>query len=94
MEIIVTYDVPSMHVALKKALVGIGYQDHFFWPDNGVNKKVHLPNTTLYHKSKSPKDARQDVVNACNQLNIELERCIATQLGPEWSASWGKPFGT
>ncbi len=94
MTIIVTYDVPSQHVSLKKALFAIGYQDYFLFPFNGINRKVFLPNTTVYHPSKSATQGRADVLNACKILNIELERCIATQLGPEWSAEWGKPFGS
>ena len=41
---------------------------------------------------KTAKNGRDDVQSFCNALKIELERCIATQWGPDWAAIWGKPI--
>ncbi|HVT85197.1 MAG TPA: hypothetical protein VHD35_08325 [Chitinophagaceae bacterium] len=88
MGVIVTYDVPSKHVELKKTLFALGYTDRIVH-QNGY---IYLPNTTVYHHNKSASQARDNVQSICNQLNIELERCIATQWGPDWAAIHGKPF--
>jgi hypothetical protein len=88
MAIIITYDVPSKHVDLKAAMKKQGYVDQI--PHDG--KSIYLPNTTLYHPTKKAEQAREDVKQACVQLNVKLERCVSTQSGPDWSAIWGEPF--
>lgn len=95
MAIIVTYDVPSKHIELKKALFALNYQDRIPHKDsNGILRNIFLPNTTLYHASKNAEQARKDVQNICSALNIKLERCVATQWGLDWSAIWGEPFAS
>ena len=95
MPVIVTYDVPSKHIELKKSLTAWNYQDRIQHKDSAGNlKNIFLPNTTLYHNSKNAEQARKDVQNACSVLGIKLERCVATQWGPDWAASWGGPFGS
>lgn len=88
MAIIVTYDVPSKHAELKKALLVLGYTDQILHS----GKIIYLPNTTLYHNSKNAGEARDEVSQACAQLSIKLERCIATQWGSDWAAIYGEPF--
>lgn len=95
MAIIVTYDVPEKHIALKKALFQQGYTDKIIHRDeNGKDKYIYLPNTTVYHSTKDAKQGRDDVQANCNGLNIKLERCISTQWGPNWAAIYGEPFGS
>jgi hypothetical protein len=54
MSTIVTYDVPSKHIELKKALIALKYQDRTQHKDsNGNLKNIYLPNTTLYHASNN-----------------------------------------
>jgi len=88
MATIVTYDVPTKHVELKKTLFQLGYKDQI--PDSTC-KIIYLPNTTLYHETKTSEQVRNDVKNACTVLHIELERCIATAW-TNWAAMCGKPF--
>ena len=93
MPIIVTYDVPARHVELKKCLFEKGYQDYIMHLDSkGVSRKIYLPNTTVYHPSKTAQEGRDDVQSCCKDLGIDLERCVAT-VWSNWSAVWGKPFG-
>ena len=92
MGIVITYDVPSKHVDLKKSLFSKGYQDYIIHPDNGVNRKIFLPNTTVYHPSKTAAQGLADIQASCTALGIKLERCIVTQWGPDWTAVWGEPF--
>lgn len=89
MPIIVTYDVPKEHTPLKQSLFKLGYSDKIVHVDEkGVNRYIYLPNTTLYHPTKTAEQARIDVQTACKNLNIELERCVST-LWTGWAAIWG-----
>ncbi len=47
---------------------------------------------SLYHSSKTALQAREDVQAVCRKLQINLERCIATQWGPDWAAICGEDF--
>lgn len=94
MAIIATYDVPSKHVELKKALFAKGYTETILHKDDkGVPKKIYLPNTTLYHASKTAKQAVNEIEAECKALKIDLERCVAT-IWQDWAAIWGEPFGS
>jgi hypothetical protein len=93
MAVIITYDVPSRHVELKARLFAIGYQDNIKpGQEEKANHTVYLPNTTLYHPTKTPDQALSDVRNACSYLVIKLERCISTRLSHDWMAIYGEPF--
>ncbi len=72
---IITYDVSSGHTELKAALKKIGYKDEI----PGVKcKTIYFPNTTLFHSSKTPSTALEDMQGVSKNLGIELERCVAT----------------
>ena len=88
MAIIITYDVPSRHVQLKQAMFNMGYTDRIAHN----NRYIYLPNTTVYHGNKTSEQALNDLQVICGQLNIDLERCVSTQWGPDWAAIWGRPF--
>lgn len=90
MAIIITYDIPSEHVAFKKAMFALGYKDRIA----GTNcTTIYFPNTTLYHATKSAKSAKDDAEVTCTALKVNLERCVATQWGPDdWYAICGEPF--
>jgi len=85
---IVTYDVPEKHREVKKALFALDYKDQVA----GVSCKIiYFPNTTVYHSTKTPKEARTDVQAICTKLEIDLERCVAT-IWDDWSAICGEDF--
>ena len=90
MATIVTYDVPTKHTELKKILLELGYKDQI--PGVQNCKIIYLPNTTFYHSSKTALQAREDVQAVCKKLQVNLERCIATQWGPDWAAICGEDF--
>lgn len=92
MAIIVTYDLPAKHIELKKMLFAKGYLDKVPHIQDGVQKYIHLPNTTVYHSGKTAKDGREDLQSCTIALNIKLERCISTQWGPDWAAIFGSPL--
>ena len=89
MAIIVTYDIPSKHVEFKKQMILLGYKDQI--PGEKC-KTIYFPNTTLYHATKSAEEAREDAQSVSNNLGIALERCVATQWGPNWAVVCGEPF--
>ena len=94
MAILITYDVPSKHTELKKTLFSMGYVETIPYKDeSGKVKTIYLPNTTVYHASKTAQQGRDDLETVCSNLNIKLERLIATQWGPNWAAIYGEPFG-
>jgi hypothetical protein len=78
---IVTYDVPEKHGELKDELFTLGYLDQIPGTKCEI---IYLPYTTLYHETKTPKEAVKDVRNICKSLKIKLERCVATI----WSQSF------
>lgn len=93
MAIIVTYDVPDKHRELKKALFALEYKDRIpYKDDKGVERTIFLPNTTVYHTSKTAEQGREDVKSICTNLGVKLERCVATQWGPQWAAIYGEAF--
>lgn len=85
---IVTYDVPEKHVELKKAMFKLGYKEEIA---GNTCEVIYFPNTTLYHESKNPKQAKMDVQTTCIQLNVDLERCVAT-IWDDWSVICGEPY--
>ncbi len=88
MAVIVTYDVPSKHTELKTALKQLGYVDQI----PGVTCKIiYFPNTTLFHKTKTSLQAREDVQSICTNLGVKLERCVAT-IWDDWAAICGEDF--
>jgi hypothetical protein len=87
MGIIITYDVPSKHVELKKEMFSRGYKDRIS-EDSGT---IYLPNTTLYHPGKTSSQARDEMILISKNIGINLERCVATNW-ESWAAIWGEPF--
>jgi len=92
MAIIVTYDIPTRHVDLKKLLFDKGYTDKIQHFQDGAYKKIYLPNTTVYHATKTASEGRDDLQTCTTALQVKLERCISTQWGPNWAAIYGGPF--
>lgn len=88
MAIIVTYDIPSKHPEFKKAVFELGYSAT---TKDSENRTINLPNTTLYHATKTSGEALDDTRNLCARLGIRLERCVSI-LWSGWSAIFGEPF--
>lgn len=86
---VVTYDIPSKHVDFKKLMFQMGYKDQIVHTNSKI---IYFPNTTLYHATKGAEEARDDAKNVADKLGVYLERCIATQWGPNWAAIYGEPF--
>lgn len=89
MAIIITYDIPDKHREFKEKMAILGYTSTF---KDSTNRIVYLPNTTLYHSTKTASEALGDVQTTAAALKQQLERCIGTQLGPDWRGIYGSPF--
>ena len=89
MESIITYDISDKHTEFKNEMKKLGYQDKIKW--DGNDSWIYLPNTTLYHPTKTPVEAKVDAKKIKNDLKIDLERCIAT-IWENWSAICGESF--
>ncbi|MCS3556935.1 MULTISPECIES: hypothetical protein [unclassified Sphingobacterium] len=89
MAIIITYDIPSKHPEFKEKMFLLGYKESI--PNNNCGT-LYFPNTTLYHATKTATSAKDDAQSIATQLGITLDRCISTQIGPDWNGVCGKPF--
>lgn len=74
--ILVSYDVNKLHVDVKNAMKLLGYLEQW----NYTNEKKHyLPNTTLWHSSKSSNQGITDLKTVCLKLGVTLEKAIAVK---------------
>lgn len=89
METIITYDISDKHTEFKTEMKKLGYKDKI----KGIKncEWIFLPNTTLFHPAKELTESRDDAKMVCKNLNIELERFIATDCG-SWAAICGSSF--
>lgn len=91
METIITYDISGKHVEFKNEMKKLGYQDKI--KTDGNCKVIYLPNTTLYHPTKTPMETRDEAKSICDRLNVRFERCFATTWNRNnWAALCGDPF--
>lgn len=86
---IVTYDIPNKHKEVKAAMFKKGYKDQIPGTDNCT--VIYFPNTTLYHATKTPSETRDEMRDVCKDLQVNLERCIATKW-EGWAAICGEDF--
>ncbi|XCF04804.1 hypothetical protein ABI125_08685 [Tamlana crocina] len=89
MAIIITYDINKKHTEFKTEMATLGYKDQI--PGTVNCKIIYFPNTTLYHKTKSSSEARDDAQTISKKLNIDLERCVAS-IWENWAAICGSDF--
>lgn len=76
-KVLISYDVSAKNPEVKAALIALGYHESFKF--SLASKVYQLPNTTLWHKSKSSDQAMSDMKNVCITLNVKLEKAIAVR---------------
>lgn len=85
MAIIITYDLSGAQTEVKNSMKKMGYGITFVAVDNSVEppKKttVNLPETTLYHKTKTVTQGKNDLLKAAKEHNVTVRRCVSNQLG-------------
>ena len=74
--ILLSYDVNKDHNAVKSTLKAKGYNETWNY---GSGPSYTLPNTTLWHSSKSSDQAIADIKNVCNTLRVTLEKAVAVR---------------
>ena len=72
---LISYDVSAKNPEVKAALKALSYHDYF--TQDGKNH--YLPNTTLWHKTKSSDQALADMKKVCADLKVTLEKAVAVK---------------
>jgi hypothetical protein len=75
--VLLSYDVNKSHTLVKEALEKLGYLDYFM--NTNDHKIYQLPNTTMWHKSKSSDQAMNDIKSVCRNLQVTLEKAVAVK---------------
>lgn len=75
--IVISYDVNRSHIEVKNAFQGMGYFDYFTL--DGSNYRYQLPNTTLWHPSKSSDQGMIDMQAVCRGLGVTLEKALSVK---------------
>ena len=75
--VLMSYDVNKSHTLVKTALENMGYHDNFKYSND---PKVYLlPNTTVWHLTKSSDQAINDLKLVCRNLQVTLEKVVAVK---------------
>ncbi|SEB04519.1 hypothetical protein SAMN05443667_116117 [Flavobacterium gillisiae] len=76
-KVLISYDVSAKNPEVKAALLGLNYYDNF---KLGAHAKIHhLPDTTLWHNTKSSGQAMSDMKKVCSDLKVTLEKALAVK---------------
>jgi len=75
--VLISYDINKLHSSVKAALENLGYYDYFKIEND--TKKYLLPNTTLWHPTKSSDQAISDLKSVCRNLQVALEKAVAVK---------------
>lgn len=75
--ILISYDVSDKNKEVKDALIALGYRES--WKNTETAKIYHLPNTTLWHQSKSSNQGLADMQSVCTNLKVKLEKAVSVK---------------
>jgi len=75
--ILISYDVSDKNPEVKTALIALGYVKT--WKNTGAPKVYTLPNTTLWHPSKSSNQGLIDMQSVCTRLKVTLEKAVSVK---------------
>ncbi len=75
--VLISYDIDKLHSQVKLELQTLGYYDSF--KNDGDPKLYNLPNTTMWHKSKSSDQAMADLKRICFSLGVKIEKAVAVK---------------
>lgn len=73
--VLISYDVNTKNPEVKAALLRLNYYEAF----NQGGKNYNLPNTTLFHQSKTSDQAMADMKKVCRDLNVTLEKAVSVK---------------
>ena len=76
--VLISYDIDKLHTQVKTDLEKLGYFDNFFLSHD--TKKIYpLPNTTMWHPSKSSDQAMSDLKSVCKSNNVKLDKAVSVK---------------
>lgn len=75
--VLISYDIDKLHTQVKTEMKSLGYYDYFTL--NNSTYIYDLPNTALWHQTKSSRDAINDLKRICNNLGAKLEKAVAVR---------------
>lgn len=75
--VLLSYDIDKLHTQVKTALEELGYFDTFKLQNNP--KVYQLPNTTVWHPTKSSDQAISDLKTICNNNGVKLDKAVAVK---------------
>lgn len=87
MAVLLTYDVDSKHVEVKNRLIAnYGYAKTIqgYRQSDGKAAETDLPNTTVYHSSKTASDASTDIITVAQYCGATLEKYAAFEVTGTW----------
>jgi len=76
-KVLMSYDIDKSHTQVKTDLEVLGYLERF--KHNNDPKIYTLPNTTLWHPTKSSNQAMIDLKMVCTKLKVTLEKVITVK---------------
>lgn len=74
-KVLISYDVSAKNPEVKAALIALNYYESFTL--GNATKVYYLPNTTLWHKTKSSDQAMADMKKVCSDLKVTLEKAVS-----------------
>lgn len=74
--IVISYDINKYHTDVKDAMIELGYSISWNYDNQPT---YYLPNTTLWHSSKSSNQATADLKSVCSRLGVTLEKAVAVK---------------
>lgn len=75
--LLIWYDIDKLHTQVKTALEKVGLHDGF--KNKNDSKVYQLPNTTMWHPTKSSDQAIKDLQSICNSSGVKLEKAVAVK---------------
>lgn len=85
MAIIVSYDVgENKTLQFKQEMKKLGYDDSFL--NSSTNETTKLPNTTLYHHTKTPSEAITDLKAVGKTVGATVDKAVSIAFGSGWSS--------
>ena len=80
-DVLISYDIPHSHKAVKDSMKSKGYRETWNYTDG--TKIYNLPNTTLWKPDTSSDTAMSDLKASCAAASVSLERAVSV-LATEW----------
>lgn len=99
MGILLNYDLDDKHTAVKTAMYAKGYQNYFEFyttiEGKRVKKTLYLPNTTLYHSTKSTVKGRDELRAVAKEKGANVDHLLVVSFdtsSSDWTGVYGTPW--